>query len=297
MLLFNSSKIKIQSIQFNHYSNNYTIDILRLDTIDTIISGNKIFKLQVSIQKAIQKKTIGIVTCGGAYSNHIVATAATCKAFQLKSIGVIRGEQPKTMNHTLLKAKELGMELIFVDRSTFQNKILLQERFLMNGFEWIEEGGYGIDGAEGAKEICNFIDETYTHIICACGTGTTMAGLIKGAKQHQNIIGVVVLKGYEDIRKDVVKILSSKEQNKPFSFMHDYHFGGYAKHPKNLIEYMNRVYQQHQIPTDIVYTGKLVYAVEELVKLQYFGSKAKIMIIHSGGLQGNASLPANTLVF
>jgi len=296
MLLFNNKKIKIQSLELKNQSKKNVVNILRLDEIDKVISGNKIFKLQVSIQKAIELKYSGIVTCGGAFSNHIVATAAICNALGLKSKGIIRGEE-MPFNHTLQHATVNGMELFFVDRNTFKDKKKLQQQFEKDGYYWINEGGYSIDGAVGAAEICNYIDDNYTHIVCACGTGTMMAGIIKGANTHQQVIGISVLKGYQNLENDIAALLTETEKNKSFQVLHNYHFGGYAKHPQSLINYMNDCYQQHHLPTDIIYTSKLIFAVEDLLSQQYFGESAKIMVIHSGGLQGNLSLPKNTLVF
>jgi len=272
------------------------LSALRLDELHPIISGNKWFKLKYYLADAKKRNIKTISTIGGAYSNHIVAAAYAATLNGYKSTGIIRGERSNNLSATLLQAEEFGMKLIFVSRDEFNQPLILKEKYTDTDCYWINEGGYGILGAAGASEILNWIDESYTHIICACGTGTMMAGLIKAAKPNQHIIGISALKGY-DHSNEINELLTEEEQQKKFTLFTEYHFGGYAKHPTLLIEFMKLVWQQYQLPTDIVYTSKLLYGVFDLIKKDYFPTDSKIMIIHSGGLQGNRSLPANSLPF
>jgi 1-aminocyclopropane-1-carboxylate deaminase len=291
----NTNQIKLQSI-INLCTNVSKADVLRLDLIHPIVSGNKWFKLKYQIEEAITSKQSTIATFGGAYSNHIVATAFACKAFGINSIGYIRGEEPKSLSHTLQKAVEFGMQLKFISRTDFnqKEKIKLSD----NAFYWIEEGGYSILGAKGASEILQQVDTSeYSHILCSCGTGTMMAGLIDGSLLNQTIIGLSALKGNFNLEEDVLRISQTTSVKKSFKSIHDYHFGGYAKHPEELIKFMNEVYEKTQLPTDIIYTSKLIYGVIDLCKKKYFHNESKLLIIHSGGLQGNLSLPKGTLVF
>ena len=288
MFKLNYSHVTIDSIPL------LKINVLRLDKLHPVVSGNKWFKLQLQLQKAIKKSYTSITTFGGAYSNHIVATAFACQKMDLKCVGIIRGDEPKALNHTLLAAKKFGMQLQFVTREIYANK---QQLFANTNMYYINEGGYAVLGAKGISEICQWIDKSYTHIVCAVGTGTMMAGLIKGALPHQKVVGISALKGNTALLQDVKALLTEKEKQKQFEIVHDYHFGGYAKHPQSLITWMNDLYQQHQLPTDIVYTGKLLFGVTDLQKQAYFAPNSKIMVIHSGGLQGNLSLPIDTLVF
>ncbi len=275
--------------------NNINVDVLRLDTIHPIVSGNKWYKLQYYIQDAITKNYTTIVTFGGAYSNHIIATAFACKEFNLKSIGIIRGEKAPTLSHTLQQAKQYEMELHFVSREAYKYKNEIASKMSNDKHYIISEGGYGKLGATGAASILKTVDTTsYTHIICACGTGTMLAGIINAAQAHQAIIGINALKGYENIVEDINNICNTKKE---FTVMNNYHFGGYGKHPKDLISWMNTLWQTEQLPTDIVYTAKLFFATKDLIETDYFGADSKILIIHSGGLQGNLSLPKGTLLF
>ena len=270
------------------------ISVLRLDKIHPIISGNKWFKLRFYLEEAkqLQKKTI--VTFGGAYSNHIVATAAAGKMNALKSIGIICGEEASNLSPTLLQAKEQGMDLIFISRKEYKEK-KIPEELQSNEYYFINEGGYGKKGAEGAANILDHCEKrNLTHYCCAVGTGTTMAGLIKASLPGQTVIGISVMKNNFELDENVKSLLNGENN---FRIIHDYHFGGYAKYTLELIGFMNEFYRQTTVPSDFVYTGKLFYAVNHLVQNNFFPPESKLLIIHSGGLQGNASLSKGTLIF
>lgn len=263
-----------------------------------VVSGNKWFKLRYYLEEAKLSGKDTVATFGGAYSNHIVATAFACKDSGLKSIGIIRGEKPPQLSASLEEALQYGMKLIYVDREAYRNKERLIHQYAEDNLYWINEGGYGIKGMMGAADILRLLNAaSYTHIICACGTGTTLAGLIEAALPHQTCIGISVLKGHMNLEKDVMDLLPPQHQDKKFEIFHDYHFGGYAKHPATLIDWMNELWRAGQLPTDIVYTSKLLYAVKDLARKDHFTNNDKLLIIHSGGLQGNRSLPKGTLEF
>ena len=290
-------KVFIQNIQFSIESNSCIVDILRLDEIHPLISGNKFFKLQLHILEAINNQYSTIATFGGAYSNHIIATACYCNQLGFKSVGIIRGEEPPQKSDTLLQAEAFGMQLIYVSRELFKEKEQIITSFEDESYYWVNEGGYSRLGAEGAADICSWIDESYTDIVCAVGTGTMMAGLIIGARPHQKVTGISVLKGNEKLIESVTDLLTDEEKKKHFELIDGYHFGGYAKHPEALLDWMNFFYNHSKVPTDLVYTAKLCYAVNDLLDKGYFAPDSKIMIIHSGGLQGNSSLPTGRLDF
>ena len=290
-------KVFIQKIQFSDTVNGIKTNILRLDNIHPTISGNKFFKLQLHLAKALQDGCNTIATFGGAFSNHIVASACACKEIGIESIGIIRGEEPESKSETLIAATDYGMKLIYVSREDFKNKDSIKNKFKDENYYWINEGGYSVLGAEGTKDICSWIDESYTDIVCAIGTGTMMAGLVAGSMQHQRVIGISVLKGATTLKRDMEVLLPPSDLQKNYEVIDGYHFGGYAKHPKELIDWMNLFYEQNNVPTDIVYTAKLCYAVKDLLLKGYFNHNSKIMLIHSGGLQGNLSLKPKTLLF
>jgi 1-aminocyclopropane-1-carboxylate deaminase len=272
------------------------LSILRLDKIHEDVSGNKLFKLHYFIENCLQTIHKTLLTFGGAYSNHLVATAFLCKANNIKCIGIVRGEKPAILSHTLLKCEALGMQLQFVSRSDYKNM------HDTNGIEKkygactiVPEGGYDTDGAKGASLIMNILKgKTATHICTCVGTGTTLAGLLMNNTLNAEIIAVPAIKNMTDIQERIF-FLSGKKYNP--TIFGDYHFGGYAKYDEKLIQFMNTFYAAHQIPTDFVYTAKMLYAIMDNIENNYFKSGSSIICIHTGGLQGNNSLPKNSLIF
>ncbi|CAN5537365.1 pyridoxal-phosphate dependent enzyme [soil metagenome] len=279
------------------HSNNVQLSVLRLDEMHTIVSGNKWFKLKYYLAEALASKSAAIGSFGGAFSNHIVAVAYACKIDGIKSMGIIRGEQPPVLSDTLQDAKEYGMELHFISRAAYRDPQIIQQHF--DNVYWINEGGYGINGAKGAADILSFAKDkdAYTHIVCAVGTGTMMTGIIQSAATHQQIIGVSTMKGNTALEEKISSILNEAGRNKNYQIIHDYHFGGYAKHPPELLHFMNEIWLQHHLPTDIVYTAKVFYAVKQMVLNNTIPAGSNVLMIHSGGLQGNRSLRDNTLLF
>lgn len=293
-MLFETNKITIQDLP-SFETENIKVSTLRTDLIHPIISGNKWFKLRFYLEEAKKLKCNTIASFGGAYSNHIVALAAACKLNGLESVGFIRGELCNSPS--LKEAKDLGMQLYFISREEYKYKEVVMEKYAHQPWFWINEGGYGLNGALGAATILQTKDcSSFTHIICACGTGTMLAGLVLGSNENQLVIGISVLKNNIGLNQ-MVSALIPQENKKAITTIHDFHFGGYAKHPKELIHYMNQLFEREKLPTDIVYTSKLFYATEALIQQQYFESNSKILVIHSGGLQGNRSLTPGSLIF
>lgn len=286
------SKINIDKIQLPFFDEKeIEMDMLRLDKIHPVISGNKWFKMKYYLEKFHSGNYNGIITFGGAWSNHIVAVACACYRQKIKCIGIIRGERPTVLSTTLQEAVKYKMELKFISRKLYREKS--NDEFLQKlkedypGFYIIPEGGAGDDGEKGAGEILELVDKNkYTHIACAVGTATMFRGIVKKSAANQQIIGIPVLKGFKEIKEPpFIKIFPA------------YHFGGYAKYNETLTGFMNDFYRHTNIPTDFVYTGKLVYGIYDLVNENYFPQKSNILLIHSGGLQGNLSLPKGTLIF
>ena len=276
------------------YKNKIEVDVLRLDKISSFVSGNKWFKLRYYLEEAKEQQKKGILTFGGAWSNHIIATAAICKMTGLKSIGIVRGEEPKYLSFTLLKAKEMGMQLFFIARTAYQNKeipatLQTDEYYIVN------EGGYGIIGAKGASTILDYCSKSYSHYCCATGTGTMMAGIVNAIAPDQQAVGISVMKNNTGLSEMIQTLVTATGKN--WQLIQDYHFGGYAKYQVSLLRFMNEFYRQTNIPSDFVYTGKLFYTISDLIGKNYFPTDSKLLLIHSGGLQGNISLPDGTLIF
>jgi 1-aminocyclopropane-1-carboxylate deaminase len=289
------SKITIDRLPAHLTGVDIEVSVLRLDKIHALISGNKFFKLRFYLEEAKALKKKKIITYGGAWSNHILATAAICKMENFESIGLIRGEEAGEISSTLKQAKELGMQLVFLDRETYRLKIV-PPLFNEDDCFIVPEGGFGEKGMRGASTICNYFNkEAYSHILCAVGTGTMLAGLISSTSGKINTTGISVLKNNYSLEEAVTSLVGNNRNN--WQLLHDYSFGGYAKYPPLLTDFMIDFFKATGIPTDIVYTGKLFYAVLDLVKKNVFINGSKILVIHSGGLQGNNSLKTGTLNF
>jgi 1-aminocyclopropane-1-carboxylate deaminase len=270
------------------------LSVLRLDKIHPVISGNKWFKLVYHLQEAQQSKAEGLLTFGGAYSNHIIAVACAAAGLGLKSIGIIRGERPRQLSHTLQEAIGYGMLLDFASRASYKTKTSADftgapaEGYA--GYYVIPEGGSSPLGIKGSAEILNLVNKSsFSHILCATGTATMFRGIAHSALPGQQaVIGIPVLKGEDGFQ--AIQL--------PYShILTGYHFGGYARKTTALLDFMNYFYDATGIPTDFVYTGKLLFATLDLVKKGYFPRGSQLLVIHSGGLQGNRSLPAGTLHF
>ena len=273
------------------------MDVLRTDLIHPVISGNKWYKLRFYLEDALAIGATEIASFGGAYSNHIVALACACQQFDVKSIGFIRGDQTEQLSTTLLSAQSYGMQIQFVNRTDYKNKAHIIEQNQRSGRYWIPEGGYGPKGAKGAASILeNLSLENYTHIVAAIGSGTMVAGIINASLPQQKILGISSQKNNPHLEAEVKHLVHPENQER-LIYIPDYHFGGFAKHPKELIEFMNQFWLKENVPTDIVYTGKVFYAVNDLLEKEFFKPFDRVLVIHSGGLQGNLSLPENSLLF
>jgi 1-aminocyclopropane-1-carboxylate deaminase/D-cysteine desulfhydrase-like pyridoxal-dependent ACC family enzyme len=276
---------------------------LRLDELHPIISGNKWFKLKYFLEEAVKNGSRGLLTFGGAYSNHILATAFAARSCGLISTGIIRGERPLILSPTLLSAESYGMNLIFSSRADYRQRweadYLHELALRYPDYLIIPEGGASPTGIKGAADILSLCDtDKYSHIICAIGTGTMFCGIASAVPLHQELIGISVLKGIpESIKNEFARQINRKEVPHNWKIITDFHFGGYAKKNDLLLQFMNDLYKISGIPTDFVYTGKLFYAVDALCRKSYFPAGSKLLIIHCGGLQGNDSLEKGVLLF
>jgi len=262
----------------------------REDLIHERVSGNKWRKLKYNLMAAKKAGQNTLITFGGAYSNHIAALAEAGAIFEFKTLGIIRGEVPATLNPTLTKAKELGMDLLFVSRSAYRDKATVIKNLpaLFDQAYVIPEGGTNQLALQGCGEIistCDF-DQSIDFWCTACGTGGTAAGMITALEAHQKLIGFSVLKGdfMEQTIKDLLAMVGCEKDN--WLINQTYHFGGYAKFNQDLIDFINTFKADYNIRLDPIYTGKLLFGIFDLIKKGYFPSKTKIMAVHTGGLQG-----------
>jgi 1-aminocyclopropane-1-carboxylate deaminase len=260
--------------------------IKRDDLIHPIISGNKWRKLKYLLTKAQSLHKTHLVTFGGAYSNHLLATAAAAAKFGFKATGIVRGEEVN--NDTLFMCRLHGMNLIFTDRESYRDKQALFNKFFANDEQafFINEGGASPEAAKGCSELVDELTETYDHIFCAAGTGTMAAGIINGLTQHQlptvaNIIPVFKNGGF--IADEVDKLLTAPAS---YQLHTDYHFGGYGKVNNALITFIKTFVADTGILVDPIYTGKMMYAIFDLAKKDHFAPGSRILAVHSGGIWG-----------
>ncbi len=275
---------------------NVGFDILRLDTIHPVIAGNKFFKLKYSLEDTILKHYKGIITSGGAWSNHLVACAAACRALGLKSKAIIRGEKPAILSGSLRDVVNMGMELEFVSRAAFHsfNESLQNDEH--GDYYPVPMGGHSIEGIKGASEIMELIPQQHYDIVCcSIGTGTMMAGLLK--KANIPVMGFSALKTPDTVNNEIEILMQNFSENRNYTIQYDFHFGGFGKTTPGLLQFMNDFHQTTGVPTDIVYTGKMMYGLVQLVQQGYFSEGTRICAIHSGGLQGNRSVKTGTLLF
>lgn len=265
-----------------------TLYLKREDTIHPFISGNKYRKLKYNVLEAKRQEHTMLLTFGGAFSNHIAATAFAGKEAELKTLGVIRGEElidNWNENPTLKLAKEHGMEFHFVSRSDYREKntSAFHERLktLFGKFYLLPEGGTNALAVKGCEEILTEADTEFDFVCSCVGTGGTLAGLINSAKPHQTVLGFPALKG-DFLKQDILKFA----RNENWELIPDYHFGGYAKVDERLIDFINTFKKETQIPLDPIYTGKMLFGILDKVKQGFFKPGTSILAIHSGGLQG-----------
>lgn len=277
-------------------ANGIRLLIKREDLNHAEISGNKWWKLKYNIEQAIRLDHQTLLTVGGAFSNHIYATAAAARETGLKSIGIIRGEETLPLNRTLSFAQQCGMELHYVSREEYRYRhsdsflSTLHKKF--GDFYFIPEGGTNALALEGTTEFARTLLEIdFSHLFVPVGTGGTIAGIIQGFEGQRTILGVSVLKG--DFLKDEVDLILALENNAAppygnWSVLTSYHHGGYARTTPELSEFIQSMRATHDLPLDPVYTGKLLWAVMEEVKTGAVATGSTILALHTGGLQGTS---------
>lgn len=275
--------------------NDYGINLylLRIDLIHPIIGGNKLFKLKYNLEEAKKQNKKTLITFGGAFSNHIAATAAAGKELGFKTIGIIRGEEYPELNPTLKFAVECGMQLKYISREAYRKKNTLEFIHSLDqqfeNYYLIPEGGSNELGVLGCKEIIQHINIHFDHICCACGTGVTLSGILLSLKKDQSAIGFQSLKAKGYIKKEVEKWLGHFDSyTTNWHVEEEYHFGGYAKTKTELIDFTDHFEKNNAVPLDNIYTGKMLFGIYDLIKKGVFKKGSTIIAIHTGGLQGNA---------
>jgi 1-aminocyclopropane-1-carboxylate deaminase len=278
------------------FPNNISVFIKREDLLHPQISGNKFRKLKYNLHAARQLGYQSLLTFGGAYSNHIAAVAAAGHEFGFNTIGIIRGEEllgKINDNPTLRLAQQQGMRLVFISRADYRRKTepnfiqALQNQF--GEFYLIPEGGTNALAVQGCTEILTAQDkQQFDYICCAVGTGGTIAGLIESSTDQQMVLGFPALKG--DFLQAEIQQWTQKTN---WELIPGYHWGGYAKTTPALLQFVQDFYGQNGIEIEPVYTGKMLFGIFDLIQQGYFPAHSQILVIHTGGLQGNLSTRFN----
>ena len=270
-------------------SKNIRLFIKRIDQNHSIASGNKLYKLKYNFIEAKNQNTKIILTFGGAYSNHIAATAYLAKEHGFKSIGIIRGEQQSNLNPTIKFAEYQGMEIHYLNRNDYrlkENLFFLKKLYKKFGkFYLIPEGGTNNLAIKGTSEILDSND-IHDFICCPVGTGGTISGIINSVAQNQMVLGFPVIKGDCGL-KDSISHWTGKTN---YELISDYHFGGYAKINNQLVDFIKDFNLLQKVPLDAIYTGKMMFGVIDLVIKDRFPVNSSILAIHTGGLQGNIGI-------
>jgi 1-aminocyclopropane-1-carboxylate deaminase len=302
-VLFNSEESLLEKLKYEDVSTSKILEVFvkRDDLIDPLVSGNKWRKLKYNIEQAKHKSGEGIITFGGAHSNHLVATAKACNKAGLKSVGFVRGEElTADSNETLKDCASFGMELVFISREEYKNKedwdYLNQLKHGFPAFHIVPEGGANFYGVVGCQEILKETANDFDHVFLCAGTGTTAAGVILSAGAHTKVHVVAALKG-DFMEAQVTKMLNSvcfdeelvSELKSKSVFHNNTHFGGYAKTSPELIAFIADFKYQTNLPLDPIYTGKSMYALVQEWKRGGLGNGNKILFIHTGGMQGMRS--------
>jgi 1-aminocyclopropane-1-carboxylate deaminase len=275
------------------------IQVLRLDQVHLEVSGNKFYKLQYNLQEAIRQNHHQVLTFGGAYSNHIYATAAAAREVGLDSVGIIRGELLDVQNPTLAFARAAGMSLLGISREHYREKnnptFLETLRKQFGEFYLIPEGGTNTLAIQGTREILTAFHSSFSHVFTPIGTGGTFAGIAASLLPHQHLLGISALKG-EGIREELTNLLNAEGIQSPgnLNVLTQYHQGGYAKWTTALIDFIHWFWNEFGVPLDPIYTGKMAFACWDLLQQNYFPPGSRILLIHTGGLQGNRGFTLRT---
>lgn len=284
--------LKYSPTPFQEIRDNYVdhagvrLIIKREDQNHPLASGNKWWKLKYNLEEAAARGATTLLTYGGAFSNHIVATAAAAQELGMKSIGIIRGEERLPLNPVLAFARARGMQFRYIPRSAYRTKSV-DDTYLkeFGNYYLIPEGGSNTLAIKGVKEFAQALDMHYDYLCCAVGTGGTIAGLIEGVPADKKILGFPVLKGAEFLTDEIKKLSGNSNEQSNWRLMFDYHFGGYAKYTAQLNSFLREFNSSHNLPLEKIYTGKMMAGIYDLMRKGFFERGSTILVVHTGGLQ------------
>jgi 1-aminocyclopropane-1-carboxylate deaminase/D-cysteine desulfhydrase-like pyridoxal-dependent ACC family enzyme len=271
---------------------NIEIWMKRDDLLHPVISGNKWRKLKYILDHALSLHSDTIISMGGAYSNHLHALAYIGQLLDLQTVGMIRGERPEWLNPTLTDLLKWGMELRFVSRTQYRELRAYKSWHEFPGLKpkeyWLPEGGAVQLALNGVKQLVEEIELDYDLICVPCGTGTTLAGIIEAMPQQVTALGFAALKGSGFLAQDVSNLLpDSRTPPGQWRINTDYHFGGFGKTSFELLSFIETFTKTTGITLEPIYTGKMMYGVYDLIRLGYIIAGQRVVVVHTGGLQGD----------
>lgn len=266
--------------------------VKRDDLLHPEVSGNKWRKLKYHVEAFYESKKEGVLTYGGAFSNHLAATAAACHALKIPCIGIVRGEYAKDDNPSLSRCKYFGMQLKMLPKSeydAFARNTKEHPDFLK--YFAIPEGGATKEGVRGCSEILSEIDEHLDFVYSPLGSGTTFAGLVSSLKSHQKGIAVAAIKAPEldAFFRDKLREFGIPD-NGQWEVIPEQRFGGFAKIGEELIRFKKHFEKEHGFALDFIYTAKMFFELFRRIEEEAFPENSSILCLHTGGIQGNASI-------
>lgn len=294
----------IQRVALNVFQDSsIAIDCLRLDSVHPFISGNKWYKLKHHLISAIESGQKKLLSFGGAHSNHLHALAYAGRVLNIPTTGIVRGEAAHALTATLEDCVKWGMQLYWLNRLDYRHLAPTEHcQSLRPKYpdSWIiPEGGEGEPGVRGVRELFSTLFETgqleYDYIICPVGSGATLAGIASANIGRARCIGFSALKGAYDLESRIEHNLKCAAHVNHWQLCHQYHFGGFAKVNNRLTDFISEVYQQHNLLLDPVYTGKALYGLVERLRQKRLPADARMLFVHTGGLQGWRGFGAKAL--
>lgn len=277
----------IEKLDLSAFDVQREVWIKRDDLIHPEISGNKWRKLKYNIEKYFRSECTSILTFGGAFSNHLYATAAACDRLNIPCIGIVRGSDVDLDNPTMEFCRNKNMKLVPVSRSEYFEKERSNKTYqliLENHSLVIPEGGNNVDGVMGTKELFN---ELYTQldaintskgyqIACPVGTGTTISGVFKSELSNQQVFGFMAA-------KDVA--LEKRLANNGIHLLKSKNWSRFGSYDHTLIEFIQHLYNKTSVYFDPIYGAKMMHTLihSDLLKKH---KNEPFVIIHTGGLQG-----------
>ncbi len=288
---------------FNHpllSQHDVSVHVKRDDLLHSVVSGNKLYKLMLNLEQFKREDKKTLITFGGAYSNHLHATAFMGKSLGIKTVAIVRGEQLIPLNPTLKDCTDWGMTLEPVSRGLYRQKQQAAEiQAIIDKYPCpyvVPEGGANRLGVLGAAKMLDGVEQDNLDVVVvACGTGVTMAGIVSACAPHVKVIGMPALKAENWMADEVQGWLNTIGcGNRNWALQCRYHFGGYGKTKPELLAFMHEMEVRYNLMLDPIYTGKAFFGLMQMIEQGEIARGSRVLFIHSGGLQGRRGVLGNS---